>query len=299
MTLPLILAQKPAPAAANQIYLDLTNLSNIPDPLAPVNDAILAIAYTLTVSGFLVHFWASRDNPAPGFSTLLRCLIVIACITILPMLRELVLGIFYYIPKQLLAHGAGVNFAGDRIRDLVHSNAARPDFGILGLERLTFDTVFRVALSVALSGVSSVASFLLLSFYFIQRFAEMVGFGFMPIAFACLTVPALAGKAANYIMSILSILAWPLGFVLTSMAAASVLDVAALNPPASNDGIMVLLIAPFVASVVLTTGTVSTPLVCYYLFTMGGVQAPNVGGTQMSSAMRSVASAATRMFAGK
>jgi hypothetical protein len=39
-------AQVPAPMPGlNQVYLDLTNLSNIPDPLASVADAILAIAY--------------------------------------------------------------------------------------------------------------------------------------------------------------------------------------------------------------------------------------------------------------
>jgi hypothetical protein len=250
------------------------------------------IAYTITVAGFIFHFWAHKDNPSPGFGTLLRCLIVVACITLLPMFHGLATTVFYYIPKKLLTQQAGINFAGDRIRELVLTNSARPETGTFGFMRFGFDKFFKWLLSIFFSGVATTGSFVLLPFYFIQRFGEMIGFAFMPIALACLTVPALAGKATTYVLSILSVLAWPLGFVLSSVAANSVLDVAIMTPPAQGTGLILLFVAPLVAATVLIVGTTSTPLFSYYLFTSGGAQMPTAGAGQMGSAMRSMSNAA-------
>jgi hypothetical protein len=294
------LAQATVPTpAVNQVFLDLTNLSRIPNPLAPVEDAILAIAYTITVAGFIFHFWANKDNPAPGFSTLLRCLIVVACITMLPLLRNLLQTVFYYIPEQLLSGQSGVNFAGDRLRELVLTNTNQIDLGPLDFLTSGFKSVLNWILATLFSSLPTAASLIVLPFYFVQRFAAMIGFTFMPIALACMTVPALAGKATNYVLSILSVLAWPLGFVLSSVAANSVLDVAALTPPPSTSPLLVLLIGPMVAASVLTIGITSTPLFAYYLFTTGGAQVPAPGGTQMSSAMRSAANIAKSMGGSK
>jgi hypothetical protein len=212
------------------------------------------------------------------------------------MLRDLLLTVFYYIPNRLLTGVAGVNFAGDRLRELVLTNSAHIDLGALDFLRGGFKSVLNWVLATAFSSLPTAASFIVLPFYFVQRFAEMIGFTFMPIALACMTVPALAGKATNYILSVLSILSWPLGFVLASVAANSVLDIAALTPPPSRSPLLILLVGPIVASSVLAIGITSTPLFAYYLFTTGNAQVPAPGGAQMSSAMRSAASAAGRIF---
>jgi hypothetical protein len=266
----------------NAPYLELTKLSSIPDPLASVSEEILAIAYTITVAGFILHFYQHKDSPAPGFGTLLRMIVVISCITILPLLREWVTNIFYYLPEKLIKTHGGVNAAGDKIRDMLADSYNVKESFSLNFLRIGFAHLTAVFIASFFNFIGFIGSLILIPFYFIQRFGIMLGFAFMPIALACLTLPALAEKGQNYILSVLSILAWPMGFVLSSVCAGSLIEIGMEYPVPAQWGLIGTAIVPFLAAGILIVGTTSTPLLSYYLFTTGGGYLPTPSAGQMA-----------------
>lgn len=279
----------------NAVYLELTNLSSIPDPLASVSDAILAIAFVLVVAGFLLSVARNKDSPEPGMEPLLRCAIVTACIAMLPMLRELLLGIFYYIPFHLISQGHGINEAGDKIREHIATAWAttKP-------ENVSMFSINAAVISSMITGgfcqlLSFIASLILIPFYIIQRLGELIGFAFMPIALALITIPSLADKGTLFVLSVLSILAWPTGFVLASVTANAALELATMTPLPGVFGVLGAFIAPIVAGCILITGTVSTPLLAYFLFSTGGSYLPTpTSAAGMAGPARMLGSAVMR-----
>lgn len=264
-------------------YIEIARLSDLPNPLAPIETEFQILAFTICVAGFIAHIWANKDNPSPELATFLRLSIVVAVIAFLGPLQKIVTDVFYYFPEKLIRDGHGINTAGDRIRaqmaEIYALEADDPSF--MSLFKISFASLVSNFLATLFSSIAFLGSVVLIPIYFIQHFAVLLGFGGMPIAVSLFALPAMKDKAANYVLSVLSVLSWPFFLVILNIAAGYMLDMADSDNMPAAWGFFGAALVPALAALVLIAGSMAVPLFAYFLFTTGGGYLPP--GTAMQT----------------
>lgn len=267
----------PILAQASVPYLEVARLSDIANPLEPLAAEFQIIAYTICFIGFALHIWQHKDSPAPELATFLRLSIIVALIAFLGPITDLLTDIFYYFPEKLIRDGHGINTAGDRIRSLYFAlwdEQAKEEPSFMNFLTFSLASFSQAVFSLLFGAISIIGSLILLPIYFLQRFATLLGFAGMPIAFALFSIPAMKDKAANYVLSVLSVLSWPFFLSVVNIAAGAMLDIALANPMPTAWKIFGGGIAPALAALILIGGSMAVPLFSYFLFTTGGGYLP-------------------------
>jgi hypothetical protein len=95
----------------------------------------------------------------------------------------------------------------------------------------------------------------------------------IPIGIALLTVPALRQIGTTYIGMCISVLLWPLGFLVVNQIADVSIDLCMSTVPAGGLASYLYLVMPLIPASILITGTFMVPSFCYSLCTQGGSSA--------------------------
>lgn len=258
-------------------FLDLGALDSVANPYEAIGPSVLMIAFTILTAGFFVQVLSHREDPSAGARALVR----IACITLLiacqGWLEPLVRDIFLYFPRVLYTNDHGINGVGDEMRKLTADYIKdSPDISVFDLSVAVLATYFISSLINILALIGSIA---LVPMYFVFKCATMALSAFLPIALALFSLPSMRNIAQTYVLGFLSVYAWPLGFVITSITAKITLDIASQAPPPAEYGVLAQAMTPFVVAGILIMGATSTPLIMYYVFTSGGsaIQSGGVG----------------------
>lgn len=256
-------------------FLDLGALDAVPNPYASIGPSVLLIAFTILTAGFLIEVLSHRDDPSAGARALLRIGFITLLIACQGWLEPLVRDIFLYFPRVLYTDSHGINGVGDEMRKLTADYIRNsPEMSVFDLSVAVLATYFISSLINILALIGSVA---LVPMYFVFKCATMALSAFLPIALSLFALPSMRNIAQTYVLGLLSVYAWPLGFVITSITAKITLDIAMQAPPPAEYGVLAQAITPFVVAGILLMGATSTPLIMYYIFTSGGAAIQGAG----------------------
>lgn len=147
-----------------------------------------------------------------------------------------------------------------------------------GVDRIVNSLYLSVVYGVAKIGITLAALFQV-PFYILQYVLKWFGFLFLPIGLSLFIFPSLGNIGVKLIANILAVMAWPIGFAITNLAAMAVIkDFSGASTFVGNDTGSALymmsfgsLIMGIMASLILVIGTLATPTIMYILFSSGAI----------------------------
>ncbi|MBC2592851.1 hypothetical protein H5P28_01125 [Ruficoccus amylovorans] len=165
-----------------------------------------------------------------------------------------------------------------------------------GVERIVNSVYLSIVYGISKLGIT-VAALFQVPFYILQYVLKWLGFLFLPIGLALFMFPSLANIGVKLIANMLAVMAWPIGFAITNLAAMGLVeDFADASTFSGNDTGAALymmsfgsLIMGLIAALILVIGTLATPTIMFMIFASGtGLQA------LAGSALRTAAVATSR-----
>jgi hypothetical protein len=254
------------------MLLDLARLNSLPNPFSIIDDEVLAVSFVLMVSGLIMGIWDKRNEISDALAVIVKAGILAGCIAASPWLFSLATDLMYWPAVKLIHANGGVNSAGDNLRAAsAAAMAATPlSFSLLHLSTTAIFVVIFTGLCNILAAIGSV---ILIPLYFLQHGLVHVSQTLLPIGIASLCVPTLREKGMSFILSSLSLLAWPLGFAIVNTIAGSAAHEILVFGPFREYGAIGALLGPLVIGLILILGYVNVPLICYFLFTSGSAYA--------------------------
>ena len=145
-----------------------------------------------------------------------------------------------------------------------------------GVERIVNSVYLSIVYGLSKLAVITAALFQI-PFYLLQYILKWLGYLLLPIALALFAFPSLRNIGVKIISNLLAVLAWPIGFAITNLAAMGFInDFATAATFSGNDtGVSLYmmssgsLIMGIIAALILIVGTISTPVIMFVLFSSG------------------------------
>ena len=138
-----------------------------------------------------------------------------------------------------------------------------------------------------LSLIGILAHFLIWAAYILQRFLLGVGYAFAPVFLGMLALRSTANIGVRYIMGIVGIIAWPLGWAAASIGTSNLIDIATeqgLIVMTNVYGLQTILAGAIIGAWIILT-TLIAPVVIQYAISSGAqVGSALLGGTLTAGA---------------
>lgn len=195
---------------------------------ADLHTLLLSVAFALFVTGIIVtvHHGCTRKAM---LNLLLRIMVLTALLVFLPqwgntmqsLLQNAVLSGLGVDPGEV--HNQYVQLLETRASDRVDDPDASdtPWWNVFGRIRAVTIEVF---ITVLLWAVGCVASFLIWWAYIFQKIILNLGYALSPILIGFMALPALRHIGTRYLLNLVGVLLWPLGWAVAALVTQGLLD---------------------------------------------------------------------------
>ena len=253
------------------------SLKNLENAILELQGALMFVAYFILVSGLIVRIMRISDRGGDLVSMTKAVFTGFFLVSLIATARYWFDGL-----------DAGFNSAAEVINKdfgsepfavteaLIATIDEDPEAEGWGVEKIVNSLYLSIVYGISKIGITLAALFQV-PFYILQYVLKWMGFLFLPIGLSLFIFPSLGNIGVKLIANLLAVLAWPIGFAITNLAAMGFInDFATASTFTGNDTGATLymmsfgsLIMGLIASLILVVGTLATPAIMFVIFTSG------------------------------
>lgn len=252
-------------------------LHDFEDAILELQHALLFVAYFVLVAGLIIRIMRVSDTGADMVSmtkVVFICFFITALIATARFWFDGLDNGFHSAAEIINEDFGSEPFAVSEA--LIASIDEDPEAEGWGVDRIVNSVYLAIIYGVAKMGITLAALFQV-PFYILQYVLKWLGFLFLPIGLSLFIFPSLANIGVKLIANILAVMAWPIGFAITNLAAMGFInDFATASTFTGNDTGSTLymmsfgsLIMGLIAGLILVIGTLATPTVMFMIFASG------------------------------
>jgi hypothetical protein len=230
------------------------------------------VVFFVCVAGLMLQVRRAREEIEGLTAPLVRGMVVVGLVAGLPYWFGFTESVFLTVANTVRqGYTDHPMQTAERMRASVTDTAG--EFSI----RRVGESFYKAFLWAAAKLVVLGGSLLQLPFLLLQYVLKLLCYLFLPVALALFMVPGLEPLGVRYVQQTLAILAWPVGFAVTELAAYYLLtayqnDVAGLQglvPGELDASSLASLLGGLLAAIWIGVGTLGTPVVMQLLFCSG------------------------------
>ncbi len=260
-------------------FLEDIYLEDFQRSIIELQEALLFVAYFILVVGLIVRLIRASDTDTDMMAMVKP---IFTCF----FLNALIATVRFWFDGL----DSGFNEAAAWINEdfgsepfavseaLIDTIQEDPEAEGWGVDRIVNSMYLAVVYGLAKIGITLAALFQV-PFYILQYVLKWFGFLFLPIGLSLFVFPSLGNIGVKLISNIMAVMAWPIGFAITNLAAMAVIDdFATASTFTGNDTGAALYMMSFgsllmgiMASLILVIGTLATPTIMYILFSSGAI----------------------------
>jgi hypothetical protein len=247
--------------------------------ITDLQTALMFVPYFILLTGLIVRLMKVSESNADMVSMIkpiFTCFFLVALIATVS---------FWFEKLDTGFHGAAetinANFGSEpfEVSDaLLKSIEEDPEAEGWGVDRVVNSMYLALVYGTTKFAIT-VAAVFQVPFFILQYALKWLGFLFLPIGLALFIFPSLANIGVKLISNIMAVMAWPIGFAITNLAAISFInEFATASTFTGNDTGTALymmsfgsLIMSITASLILVIGTLATPTIMFLLFSSGAI----------------------------
>ncbi len=253
------------------------SLRGLENSILELQSALMFVAYFILVSGLILRIMRVSDTGGDMIAMMKAVFIGFFLVSLIATDRFWFDGIdagFNEAAEVINADFGSEPFAVTEA--LIATIDEDPEAEGWGVERIVNSVYLSVVYGISKIGITLAALFQV-PFYILQYVLKWLGFLFLPIGLSLFIFPSLANIGVKLIANLMAVMAWPIGFSITNLAAMGFInDFATASTFTGNDTGSTLymmsfgsLIMGLMASLILVVGTLATPTIMFILFTSG------------------------------
>lgn len=259
--------------------LDPIFLQDYQDAILELQDALMFVPYFILIAGLIVKLVRVSDTDADMMAMVKPIFVCFFLIALIATAR------FWFdgLDAGFSETAAWINedFGSEPFavsEELLNTVMEDPEAEGWGVDRIVNSIYLSIVYGLAKLGITLAALFQI-PFFILQYVLKWFGFLFLPIGLSLLIFPSLGNIGVKLISNLLAVMAWPIGFALTNLAAMGVInDFSTSSTFTGNDTGTALymmsfgsLIMGLMASLILVIGTLATPTIMFILFSSGAI----------------------------
>ncbi len=254
-------------------------LKDFEDSISELQGALMFVPYFILLTGLIVRLMRVSESNADMVSMIkpvFTCFFLVALISTISFWFEKLDAGFYQAAETINSNYGSEPF---EVSDaLLKSIEEDPEAEGWGVDRIV-NSVYLALVFGATKFVITIAAVFQIPFLILQYALKWFGFLFLPIGLALFIFPSMGNIGVKLISNIMAVMAWPIGFAITNLAAISFInDFATASTFTGNDTGSALymmsfgsLIMSLIASLILVIGTLATPTIMFLLFSSGAI----------------------------
>ncbi|HAV13029.1 MAG TPA: hypothetical protein DCX06_05995, partial [Opitutae bacterium] len=244
-------------------------LKDFEDSISELQGALMFVPYFILLTGLIVRLMRVSESNADMVSMIkpvFTCFFLVALISTISFWFEKLDAGFYQAAETINSNYGSEPF---EVSDaLLKSIEEDPEAEGWGVDRIV-NSVYLALVFGATKFVITIAAVFQIPFLILQYALKWFGFLFLPIGLALFIFPSMGNIGVKLISNIMAVMAWPIGFAITNLAAISFInDFATASTFTGNDTGSALymmsfgsLIMSLIASLILVIGTLATPTI--------------------------------------
>jgi hypothetical protein len=252
-------------------------MSDFESSILELQGALMFVAYFILVTGLILRIMRISDTGGDMVAMTKAVFVGFFLVMLIATAR-------YWFEGM----DRGMNDAAEVINDnfgsepfavadaLVETINENPEADGWGVDKIVNSIYLSIIYGISKLGITLAAVFQV-PFYILQYVLKWLGFLFLPIGLALFIFPSLSSIGVKLIANLLAVMAWPIGFAITNLAAMSfVNDFATASTFTGNDSGTALymmsfgsLIMGLIAALILVIGTLATPTIMFMIFSSG------------------------------
>jgi hypothetical protein len=239
--------------------------------------ALMFVAYFILVTGLIVRIMRISDTGGDMVAMTRSVFIGFFLIMLIATDRYWFEGLDQGMNEAASVINASFGSEPFAVADaLVKTIDEDPEAEGWGMERIVNSIYLGIIYGISKLGITLAAVFQV-PFYILQYVLKWLGFLFLPIGLSLFIFPSLGNIGVKLIANLLAVMAWPIGFAITNLAAMSfVNDFATASTFTGNNTGTALymmsfgsLIMGLIAALILVIGTLATPTIMFMIFSSG------------------------------
>ncbi|MDB6093711.1 MAG: hypothetical protein JWM32_1273 [Verrucomicrobia bacterium] len=258
------------------------------DTILSLTVSFRVVVFFVCVAGLLLHLRRAQLDLESLTMPLVRGTVIVGLVAGLPHW-------FGFTEKVLLSVADTINagYSEHPMRTAEKMRGAVGDSGTSFSLRRINESFYKAFLWAAAKLVVIVGSLLQLPFLLFQYILKLLCYLFLPVALGLFMIPGLESLGSRYLQQTLAVLAWPIGFAVTELAAyhlltgyqTNVARLQGITPGDVDASSFASLLGGLLATLWLIIGTLGTPVVMQMLFcsgspvSSGGPSAMQAAGT--------------------
>lgn len=254
-------------------------LEDFQSTILELQEGLMFVSYFILIAGLIVRLVRLSDTEADMVAMVKPIFICFLLIALISSVRFWFDGLnsgFAQAAEIINEEYASEPFAVTEA--LINTIDEDPEAEGWGVDRIVNSLYLSVVYGVAKLGITLAALFQV-PFYILQYVLTWLGFLFLPIGLSLFIFPSLGNIGVKLISNIMAVMAWPIGFAITNLAAMAVIkDFSGASTFTGNDTGTSLymmsfgsLIMGIMASLILVIGTLATPTIMFILFSSGAI----------------------------
>lgn len=252
-------------------------LVNFENAILELQDAMMFIAYFILLAGLIVRIAKLSDGNADLVAMtkpVFTCFFIVAIISTSSYWFEKLDYGFYGLAEHINENFGSEPF--EVTKALMDTVAEDPEADGWGVERIVQSIYLSVVYGLSKFFIVLVA-LIQVPVYLMQFVLKWLGALFLPIGLALFIFPSLASIGVRLISNILAVMAWPVGFAITNLAAMGFVNdfgtAATYSGNTTGEALYMMsfgsLVMGLIAALILVIGTIATPTVMFILFSSG------------------------------
>ncbi|MDQ8195664.1 hypothetical protein QEH59_14615 [Coraliomargarita sp. SDUM461004] len=254
-------------------------LENFQSTVIDLQGALMFVAYFILLTGLIVRLMRVSESNADMVSMIkpvFTCFFIVALIATISFWFEKLDEGFYHAAETINANFGSEPFeVSDALLEAIEED---PEAEGWGVDRIV-NSVYLALVFGTTKFFITLAALFQIPFLILQYALTWLGFLFLPIGLALFIFPSLSNIGVKLISNILAVMAWPIGFAITNLAAISFInDFATSSTFTGNNTGSALYMMSFgsmimglVAALILIVGTLATPTIMFLLFSSGAI----------------------------
>ncbi len=252
-------------------------LVNFEDAIMDLRSAMMFIAYFILLAGLILRIAKLSEGNAdlvamtkPVFTSFFIVAIIATSTFWFEQLDYGFYGLAEFINENFGSEPFEVSKA------LMDTVAEDPEADGWGVDRIVQSIYLSVVYGLSKFAIV-LAALIQVPVYILQFILKWLGALFLPIALALFIIPSLASIGVRLISNLLAVLAWPVGFAITNLAAMGFVNdfgtAATYSGNTTGEALYMMsfgsLVMGLIAALILVIGTLGTPPIMFILFSSG------------------------------
>ncbi len=252
-------------------------LVNFENAILELQDAMMFIAYFILLTGLIVRIAKLSDGNADVVAMtkpVFTCFFIVAIISTSSYWVEKLDYGFYGLAEHINENFGSEPF--EVTKALMDTVAEDPEADGWGVDRIVQSIYLSVVYGLSKFFIVLIA-LIQVPVYLMQFILKWLGVLFLPIGLALFIFPSLSSIGVRLISNILAVMAWPVGFAITNLAAMGFVNdfgtAATYSGNTTGEALYMMsfgsLVMGLIAALILVIGTIATPTVMFILFSSG------------------------------